>query len=112
MCSYFPVLRFCHLLVLGGRLCIFNVRKTEDWVMEEYGVLASWTKFTIDVPERAEISPLCMLGREVVLKDAKKLVVYNLEERILKDINILRVGADFCSEASFAESLVSPHGTN
>ena len=104
MCSYFPVLRFCHLVVLGGRLCIFNVSKTDIWGMEEYVVLASWTKFTIDVPETAEITPLCMLGREVVLKDAKKLVLYNLEERI-------RVGADFCSEASFAESLVSPCAT-
>lgn len=107
------VIGFCDLVVLGGCLCTFNERENIIWVMKEYGVKESWTKFTIDDPEVVEIRPICMFGREeVVLKDRENLVVYNLEEETVKDIVVHGIPRDLFDEASFVESLVSPHDTN
>ena len=104
---------FNHLVVLGGCLCIVEETRPDVWMMKEYGVQESWTYITVDNPGGAEIRPLCMLGQEeiVLLKDEEKLVMYNLKEKIVKDIEVHGLPDSLVPEASFVESLVSPHGT-
>ncbi|CAL5393086.1 unnamed protein product [Camellia sinensis] len=38
--------------ILGGCLYLINSKKCIGWMMEEYGLKESWTKFTIFNPER------------------------------------------------------------
>ena len=66
---------FFHLAVLGGCLCLFNDGEDYVWVMTEYGVQESWTKFKINDPGPGEIRLLCWLGEEEVVlsRDDKKL---------------------------------------
>ncbi|KAJ8442791.1 hypothetical protein Cgig2_016257 [Carnegiea gigantea] len=103
---------FNYLALLGGCLCMFNENETYVWMMKEYGVQESWTKFTINDLDATEIKLLCLLGREklVLLKDDEQLVIYNFKEGTLKDVAVCGSAEDLHVEASFVESLVSPHG--
>lgn len=100
------------LAVLGGCLCLFNEKGSDHiWMMNEYGVQESWTKFTINYPEARQVWPLCLLGQEeVVVVTEKKLVVYNLKEGTAKNIVVRGIVEGFNVDVSFLESLVSPHG--
>ncbi|EYU45524.1 hypothetical protein MIMGU_mgv1a010975mg [Erythranthe guttata] len=85
------------LVVLGGCLCITDAgrslhqdnNKTDIWIMHEYGMAESWTKFTIDC------------GGEVLL-------VYNLKEKSLKNMVVDGASAYVLDGCVFVESLLSP----
>lgn len=109
---------FNRLVALGGCLCMFPSSRsceTDVWVMKEYGVEDSWSKIMIIDSEESEFRPLCLLGKEqvVLVKNEEtvdeKLVMYNLEQGISKNIVINGIPDEFRVEGSFMESLVSPH---
>ncbi|KAK9741604.1 hypothetical protein RND81_03G116700 [Saponaria officinalis] len=106
------------LVVLGGCLTIFPLRpkiETDIWMMKEYGVKESWTKFLIVDDEVSELAPLlCMAGQRevvVVVKDEgtfyEKLMMYNLDSATFKDITVHGID-EFLVGGSFTETLVSP----
>ena len=105
---------FNYLALLGGRLCLFDETESYIWMMKEYGVQESWTKFTMDDLDATEIKLLCSLGPEkiMLLKDDEKLVMYNFKEETMKDVVVRGASEDLHAEASFVESLVSPHNDN
>ncbi|KAL3505735.1 hypothetical protein ACH5RR_031117 [Cinchona calisaya] len=82
------------------------------WIMKDYGAHDSWTKFTVNAPEYADIfKPICQLGeKEVVLeKDGEKLIAYNLTEDSLRDIVVAGIPDMFEDDVvTFTESLLSP----
>ncbi|XP_074289768.1 F-box/kelch-repeat protein At3g06240-like [Silene latifolia] len=112
---------FKSLMVFGGCLCIpsWSNDEIEIWVMKEYGVKESWTKFSIVNPEALEFRPvLCMSGqREIVMvkdedKEDEKLVMYNLDSATFKDITIHGGVDEFHIGGNFVETLVSPYYNN
>lgn len=96
--------------VLGGLLCLTN-STTDIWVMREYGVKESWTRFSIYQPRRYHIRPVLLSGDEdfLLIMNKEKLVVYNVKEKTSRDINChgLSVNGNF-DVRTFAGSLVSP----
>ncbi|KAK9741598.1 hypothetical protein RND81_03G116300 [Saponaria officinalis] len=106
------------LVVLGGCLTIFPLRpkkETDIWMMKEYGVKESWTKFSIVDNNVSEFRPLVFMAgqREVVMvKDeetvVEKLVMYDLDSATFKDITIHGID-EFHVGGSLAETLVSPY---
>ncbi|MED6201569.1 hypothetical protein PIB30_096273 [Stylosanthes scabra] len=91
------------------------------WVMQEYGVTQSWTKFAV-IPYHPRLSgdylrPLCVWGNDVlvVVASSSKMVLYNLDDRSFEfpviDSSILNPTFDMVVESSFHiyhESLVLP----
>lgn len=110
---------FNKLVVLGGCLGMVVDRyngQVDVWVMKDYGVQESWTKFTVNAPEDADVfKPICQTGeKEVVLqKDDEKLVVYNLTEETSRDMVVAGIPDMFeDGVVTFSESLVSPSFNN
>lgn len=107
---------FNRLVVLGGCLCMFDDRsnsRSDIWMMKEYGVGDSWTKLSIDADCDWDIvKPLCFIGDEeiVLLTEGETLIVYNLKEKILRDMLVDGVPATCIDGGVFVESLVSPSG--
>lgn len=108
---------FYKLVVLRGCLCMVdapNNRETDIWIMKEYGVEESWTKFRIDAISEFDINkPLCFVGDEevVLLTVEESLVVYNVKEKTLRDMVVDGVRAMFIDGGTFIGSLVSPRGS-
>jgi len=101
------------LAVLDGCLCIFKEYGTDVWVMKEYGIAESWSKFTIDVPDSYLTMPMCMFwARTSGILEVRRALNVNQKEATLKEIVIPGVPGDLRVRASFVEGLVSPHGTN
>ncbi|WMV10318.1 hypothetical protein MTR67_003703 [Solanum verrucosum] len=78
------------------------------WMMKEYGVKESWTKFkiTVHVPLT---TLLCSIGDDDVLLDTdEELVVYNMKENRRKDL-LIDVNPLFYEGRTFVDSLVSPY---
>ncbi|PIN18020.1 hypothetical protein CDL12_09318 [Handroanthus impetiginosus] len=97
--------------VLGGRLCMIDTRSQDVWIMEEYGVKDSCTKFSIEVDDDLGISrPLCFIGEEevVFVTEGDRLVVYNLKEGTLRVMVVDGASAKFVDGGAFVGSLVSP----
>ncbi|XP_021739932.1 F-box/kelch-repeat protein At3g06240-like [Chenopodium quinoa] len=111
---------FDQLTKLGGYLCAYPSSISDTCheifvaMMKEYGVKESWTKIFVSNFD-AEIRPLCLLGKKqlvLVLDEqttGETLVMYDLEERTVKDIVIHGIPERFGVGGSFMESLVSPH---
>ncbi|XP_021748726.1 F-box/kelch-repeat protein At3g06240-like [Chenopodium quinoa] len=114
---------FDQLAKLGGCLCAYPSSISDTCheifvaMMKEYGVKESWTKIFISDFD-AEITPLCLLGKKqmvLVLDEqttGETLVMYDLEERTVKDIVVHGIPDRFGVGGSFMESLVSPHCSN
>ncbi|XP_059650389.1 F-box/kelch-repeat protein At3g06240-like [Cornus florida] len=112
------VLGLCELGVFGGCLCLLiqfvstgNSNQTDVWVMKEYGVAESWTKFTIDLPqERMMMRPLCFLvdGEVLLETDGDKLVAFNVKDKTSRGIAVCGMPAAFTGRQTYVESLVSP----
>lgn len=103
---------FCHIEVLGGCLAMVTStgHSTDVWMMMEYGVEESWTKFS--VPTQYYTVPLCLLGDDdVVLHVNQKLVVYSLTGETRRDMLFTGIGdgsMHIRDVTGFCESLVSP----
>ncbi|KAL3648735.1 hypothetical protein CASFOL_005138 [Castilleja foliolosa] len=104
--------------VLEGCLCVIgdvNNRQGMDvWIMKEYGVADSWSKFTVDGYFSGDLfKPLCFVGdREegevVLVVKGPRLVAYNMKERTLRDLVVDGIPGEFVDGCTFMESLVSP----
>ncbi|XP_059629847.1 F-box/kelch-repeat protein At3g06240-like [Cornus florida] len=120
---------FCRLGVLEGCLYAVSVsngvngRLVEVWLMKEYGVKASWSKF-ISIPCDVDtlcFTPLCFLSNgELLLKidrsnsglyiDQEKLGSYNTKlNTFTKICDCPNVYEDVHEEYLYVESLVSPN---
>ncbi|KAL3505734.1 hypothetical protein ACH5RR_031116 [Cinchona calisaya] len=109
-CNKLVVLKGC----LGMVVNHFN-GQTDVWIMKEYGMGESWTKFTIDGLEHFDVlKPIYQLGNEVVVLDKNcEFAMYNLKEGTLRDMVIADNPDIFIYSAmSFVESLVSPRFYN
>lgn len=105
---------FYELVVLKGCLCMVDAPfnwEMDVWIMKEYGVGESWTKFRIDaISEFDIVKPMCFVGDEevVLLTEGESLVVYNVKEKTLGDMVVDGVPAMFIDGGTFIGSLVSP----
>ncbi|XP_059629116.1 F-box/kelch-repeat protein At3g06240-like [Cornus florida] len=115
--------------VLGG--CLFCYKEHDYavqfdiWVMEEYGVTESWTKFTIYIPDNMyNLEPLCVpLDNELLLKlydeemdedekiEEDILVMYNVKEKRLRYIMVDGIPLNGYQKlaVTYVESIVSPY---
>ncbi|KAG5628066.1 hypothetical protein H5410_013284 [Solanum commersonii] len=107
----------CKLAALKGYLCIStNLSPSMDkiifWIMKEYGVKESWTKFEIkDLNLNVCLGKLlCSIGDDddVLLDVNEELVVYNMTENWCKDL-LLDVNHISYEGRTFVDSLVSPY---
>uniref|UniRef100_A0A5B7BPJ1 F-box domain-containing protein n=1 Tax=Davidia involucrata TaxID=16924 RepID=A0A5B7BPJ1_DAVIN len=102
--------------VLDGCLCVMHDRYGEHndfWVMKEYGVIESWTKFTLP-NSYVSLKPLCLLKHdEALLQVNGKLVLYSLSDKTCKNLVICGVpfGVSFDADI-YVESLLSPNHNN
>ncbi|XP_027121474.1 F-box/kelch-repeat protein At3g06240-like [Coffea arabica] len=110
-------LRTRKLVVLGGCLAMMVADDQENlpsheidiWMMKEYGVGESWTKFSVPIPEgEAFCQPICLLGDDnVVLRSSGwKFFVHNLREG--STTVVAGIQGIFGDVVGFSESLVSP----
>ncbi|KAG5554861.1 hypothetical protein RHGRI_012431 [Rhododendron griersonianum] len=103
------------LCVLGGGLCVF-VEQFYDpgcldvWVMKEYGVRDSWTKFTVTCDNRYDSwRPLSLsrTGQFLFNVEGYKLVLFDTREKESKELVVHGCPAQF-EAGTYVESLVSP----
>ncbi|MCD9642893.1 hypothetical protein HAX54_029936 [Datura stramonium] len=106
---------FNKLVVLGGCLCMVDNpegNRIDVWMMKEYGVEESWTKFCVDGLDFYDfLKPLCFIRDEeevVVNMDVEKLIVYNVKEEKSRDLEVDGIPDRFDSIGTFVESLVTP----
>ncbi|XP_047323877.1 F-box/kelch-repeat protein At3g23880-like [Impatiens glandulifera] len=104
--------------VLSDNLCLLSsihYKRFDVWVMKEYGKVESWSKlFTIPYLSQLEVFPvpLCISFRknEVLLVVGSRLVLYNMDNRTIRPINIQDCLQVYLLEAyTYIESLVSPY---
>ncbi|KAI8010827.1 F-box protein [Camellia lanceoleosa] len=95
--------------ILGGCLCLINSKKGIGWMMEEYGLKESWTKFTIFNHERSVMELVCLLenGEFLLAMDSQKLLVYNPKEQTSRDMVVNGIPTMFTVGGTYVESLVS-----
>ncbi|KAI3725846.1 hypothetical protein L1987_65642 [Smallanthus sonchifolius] len=79
------------MAVLGGKLALYlsNGEDYDLWVMEEYGVGESWTRVCV---ETGPVRPLCFVegsDRDILLGDEVRVLVYNLDEKICRNVRIV-----------------------
>ncbi|KAK4425840.1 F-box/kelch-repeat protein [Sesamum alatum] len=105
---------FNKLVTLGDCLCLIDARgngPTNVWIMKEYGLKESWTKFSINGDYEWDIvKPLCLIGDEevVLVTEGETLVVYNRTSGTLRDMVVDGGPASAIDGGTFLESLVSP----
>ncbi|XP_060217846.1 F-box/kelch-repeat protein At3g06240-like [Lycium barbarum] len=104
----------CNLAAIRGCLSICtSISRDNDtisfWMMKEYGVKESWTKFKITEPnvDRSLSTLLCSITDDDVLFDIdEELVVYDMKENQRMD---LMVDVKHMGEVqTFIDSLISP----
>ncbi|XP_059650311.1 F-box/kelch-repeat protein At3g06240-like [Cornus florida] len=112
--------------LLGGCLMCHvwgGAKQADIWVMKEYGVTESWTKYTIYIPNNMyPFFPMCVSDKEVLLKmEGDKemgedvFVIYNAKERRLRCITVdgippgSVVSPYYQSAVTYVESIVSPY---
>lgn len=106
------------LVVLGGCLAMvveqsspqMDIWMTDIWLMKDYGVGESWTKFrAVTQKDGYCYKPICLLGEEdVVLDNGQKFVVHNLRDGTTRDMLVLDIRGTSRDVGCFLESLVSP----
>lgn len=88
---------FYRLEVIAGCLCLVNWysgSEPEFWMMKEYGVQKSWTRF----PIHPGIEFFVWTNDHIL----QKVVLYDLEKEGLRDMVV-------CGFGAYVESLISPH---
>ncbi|KAI8567245.1 hypothetical protein RHMOL_Rhmol02G0106000 [Rhododendron molle] len=126
----YSMIWYHRMAVLGGCLCVIVYTPSfcnELWMMKEYGVRDSWTKFTITKfainTETVLVDWFCLLAEdEILLKtrtkgnlleevDQDELVVYNRKKKIVRDMVVRGIPPKCQYGGTYVESLVSPnHG--
>ncbi|KAK1370724.1 F-box domain-containing protein [Heracleum sosnowskyi] len=105
---------FPRLGILKGCLCLFsNVINSisELYVMQEYGVVESWTKLSVLLTDVSHVASLDLLeDSSVLLKSGQSvLLVSSAEKSTIRNMKVLGLPNDFRVGMSFVESLVSPN---
>ncbi|KAK6254633.1 hypothetical protein SCA6_015938 [Theobroma cacao] len=121
---------YLNIGVLGGRLCLTfynhnfclneppSHHPLEIWVMKDYGVKESWSKFlTVGEKPIIWLMPLCISkGNEVIsINEKKDLIRSDAEEAISEKFRICKCDAEIfggfhlCHAAVCARSLLSPN---
>lgn len=104
--------RHLRLGVLKGCLYLMAVvkKRTELWVMKEYGVVESWIKLPFDLTRDSQIVSLDLPEDSLVVREAGKFFLRSSDAREevievlgLPDKSIYRVGM------TFVDTLVSPN---
>ncbi|OIT28690.1 PREDICTED: F-box/kelch-repeat protein At3g06240-like [Nicotiana attenuata] len=102
---------FYDLVGLGGCLRILAKKhKIDAWIMKEYGVAESWTKFSV-TSQVSGFTPLRLMNDDDIVLDVaaeEKLIVYNKKEEQWRDLNVDGIIATFARTRTFMETLVSP----
>lgn len=99
---------------LGGCLAMVvkqTFHQMDIWMMKEYGVGESWTKFSVTTPSYLHFNDVvCLLGDDNVVLGVKeqKFVVHNLIENTRRDMVVADSGHHLRYVLGFSESLVSP----
>ncbi|KAI8002255.1 F-box/kelch-repeat protein [Camellia lanceoleosa] len=99
--------------VVGGCLCVFVPRHCgcdDVWVMKEYGVVDSWTKFTINYANFTWLKPLSLSSTCEFLFEASgnKFVLCNPLEKKSKELVVQGI-PDYYDAETYMETLVSPN---
>lgn len=106
--------------VIGGFLCVVcsNKSRVNIWMMKEYGVSESWTKFlSIGVPEIERndiVRPLVYSehdNRVLLNCDDKRLVWYDLRTKTIENVAVRGLPFVFYAEVC-VESLIALDGSN
>ncbi|KAK6803524.1 hypothetical protein RDI58_001308 [Solanum bulbocastanum] len=71
-------MNFYHFMALGGCLCMLVCRTNENefdvWMMKEYGVAESWTKFSVKSNTcPCGFTPMCLMSDDDVVLDAPEI---------------------------------------
>ncbi|MCD9646951.1 hypothetical protein HAX54_037208 [Datura stramonium] len=109
----------CNLAALKGCLCIStSICPDKDtitfWMMKEYGVKESWTKFKITEPNLDDSlsTLLCSITDDDVILDIdEELVVYNMKENQRRDL-MIDVTCVMYEARTFVDSLLPPYFGN
>ncbi|GMY35147.1 F-box protein CPR1-like [Fagus crenata] len=113
---------YCEIGVLGGCLCMYRFVSDitfEVWFMREYGMIESWTKFSITVPHITglenfvHVKPLCCTenGQIILRVGRKKLVMYSPKEELFRYL-LFHGMSEHSVAVTYVESLVSPYNFN
>lgn len=105
---------FYDFVALRGCFCMLAITRNDDridvWMMKEYGVAESWTKFSVENKSYG-FTPVCLMSDDDFVLDVpgeEKLVMYNKKEKQWRDMNVDGIVAKSIRTRTFMESLVSP----
>ncbi|XP_059635846.1 F-box/kelch-repeat protein At3g06240-like [Cornus florida] len=101
--------------VVRGCLCILSRAKLiTAWVMNEYGIGESWTKFELDLDAPIYVTntkPLNFSNNDEILfaiPDTQEFVVCNLKERTSRHMELINSDLEWSEAETCLESIVSP----
>ncbi|KAJ8565935.1 hypothetical protein K7X08_008511 [Anisodus acutangulus] len=102
-----------NLVDLRGCLSMLSDTKENRtfWMMKDYGVEESWSKFEVKGPDLVELIPLCLMSEDDIVLDAcGQLIVYNVRGDQWRDIMVDGIPSMSYRSGTrtFRESLVSP----
>ncbi|KAH0781614.1 hypothetical protein KY290_001212 [Solanum tuberosum] len=109
------LLRFYGIVALKGCLCVLGDRRNENeidvWMMKEYGVVESWTKFSV-VRNTFPFcpTPVCLICDDDIILSAPgkvKLIIYNKKKEQQREMNVDGKTSKCIRIRTFMESLVS-----
>uniref|UniRef100_M1DWG4 F-box family protein n=1 Tax=Solanum tuberosum TaxID=4113 RepID=M1DWG4_SOLTU len=109
------LLRFYGIVALKGCLCVLGDRRNENeidvWMMKEYGVVESWTKFSV-VRNTFPFcpTPVCLMSDDDIILSAPgkaKLIIYNKKKEQQREMNVDGKTSKCIRIRTFMESLVS-----
>lgn len=113
------------MMVLEGCLCllIYSRERIDVWMMMEYGVRESWTRFTLANPATTRVDTLCLSAQdELVLRkenwrirgvvdefDREKLLLYNPIQGTIREKLVSGIPTKDIVGTNYMENLVSPN---
>ncbi|XP_015162374.1 F-box/kelch-repeat protein At3g06240-like [Solanum tuberosum] len=110
------LLCFYGIVDLKGYLCVLGNRRNEYeidvWMVKEYGVVESWTKFSV-VKNTFPFcpTPVCLMSDDDIILVAPgkaKLIIYNKKKEQQREMNVDGITSKCIRIRTFMESLVSP----
>ncbi|KAG5632015.1 hypothetical protein H5410_003732 [Solanum commersonii] len=108
------LLRFYGIVALKGCLCVLGSRINENEIdvrmMKNYGVVESWTKFSV-VKNTSPFCPMCLMSDDDIILAAPrkaKLIIYNKKKEQQREMNVDGKTSKFIRTRTFMESFVSP----
>ncbi|KAG5632017.1 hypothetical protein H5410_003734 [Solanum commersonii] len=109
------LLHFYGIVALKWCLCVMGDRRNENeidvWMMKEYGVVESWTKFIV-VKNAFPFcpTPVCLMSDDDIILVAPgkaKLIIYNKKKEQQREMNVDGKTSECIRTRTFMESLVS-----